>query len=505
MPRPFLPLLACACTVPGRPVPAAWLRGLLVAAVTVAGGCATVKPAATPAPPGPSAASLRPPERALETFDAVWATIDAKHFDSTHNGVDWKAVREEFRPQVERCATEAEFRSLLERMIARLDQSHFGIIPREVAGSETPVDPQGRVESPGGGAGDVGLEFRILDGRAVVLRVAPDGAAAAAGIRPGWALLSIDGTSAAVEFGPAIDEIAAAPTAHDRGLRSLLLSRRIGGRLDARPGTARAVTFEDGTGTRREVTLVPAPPAGDAVRFGNLPPVRVSVSSREISSDEFAAAGVTPERAPRIGLISFPIWMPAATAPLDAAVDRFRGMDAIVIDLRGNPGGVGGMVMGFGGHFFTEPVSLGAMQSRDSRLEFRVNPRTVTVEGNRVEPFRGRLAILVDAGSASTSEVFAAGLQELGRATVVGERSAGAALPSVVERLPNGDVLQYAIADFETPKGNALEGRGVTPDVAVDVTREVLLEGGDPALSAALRRLSRELRGDGKSASAGTT
>jgi carboxyl-terminal processing protease len=162
------------------------------------------------------------------------------------------------------------------------------------------------------------------------------------------------------------------------------------------------------------------------------------------------------------------------------------------------------MVMGFGGHFFTEPVSLGAMQSRDSRLEFRVNPRTVTADGRRVEPFAGRVVVLTDPLSASTSEVFAAGLQDLGRAAVVGERSAGAALPSVVERLPNGDVLQYAIADFETPKGHAIEGRGVTPDVAVDLTRAVLLEGGDPALSAALRKISRELRGDGVSAAGAT-
>jgi len=467
--------------------------------------CVTVKPSASPEPAPPPAAALRPPERPLETFDAVWSTIDAKHFDTAHNGVDWKAVREEFRPQVERCATEAEFRALLNRMIARLDQSHFGVIPREVAGDSTTSDPQGRVESPSSGEGDAGLELRILDGRPVVSRIAPEGVAANAGVRPGWALLSIDGEPVATAYGEALAEIAGAPTERDRAAQSALVARRITASLERRPGELRTAAFEDGGGTRREIELTPVEPAGDAVRFGNLPPIRVSVTAREISSDEFAAAGVPADRSPRIGLVSFPIWLPAASGPLDAAVDRFRDHDAIIIDLRGNPGGVGGMVMGFGGHFLTEPVSLGAMESRDSRLEFRVNPRTVTADGRRVEPFRGRVAILVDADSASTSEIFAAGMQEIGRATIVGERTAGAALPSMLERLPNGDVLQYAIADFRTPKGNAVEGRGVTPDVPVDITREVLLEGGDPALSAALRNLSRTLRGEGTSAAVGAS
>ena len=466
------------------------------------GGCAAVKPSASPEPPPGTAAASRPPEKPLETFDAVWTTIDTRHFDASHNGVDWGAVRAEFRPQVEACATEAEFRALLERMIARLGQSHFGVIPREVAG-----EAAGDAAAPAVDAstsGDAGLEIRILDGRPVVARVTPGGAAAAAGVRPGWALLSIDGVAVAKAYGEALEEVTDAPTERDRALRSLLLARRVSSRLESDPGRPRRAAFEDGAGGRREIELVPAAPAGDAVKFGNLPPMRVSVTAREISSDEFAAAGVAADRTPRIAYVSFPVWMPAAAAPLDAAVDRFRGADAIVIDLRGNPGGVGGMVMGFGGHFFTEPVSLGAMENRDGKLEFRVNPRTTTADGRTVEPFRGRVAILVDPRSASTSEIFAAGMQELGRAIVVGERTAGAALPSVVERLPNGDVLQYAIADFETPKGNAVEGRGVMPDIAVDVTRAGLLEGGDPALSAALRTLSRELRGDGRTAAGAT-
>jgi len=481
--------------IPARPRRLAWTTLLALPL-----GCSPhLKPAASPEPDATRlSASTRPPVRAEETFDAVWETIATKHWDPAHNGADWTAARAEFRPQVAGCATEAEFRGLLERMIARLDQSHFGLIPREIAGGDgEPADA-----TAGGAEADPGLTLRILDGRLVVLSVDPDGAAATAGVRPGWAVLSIDGKNLAAGFADALAEIDAAPTERDRALRSMLLARRMERPLRSDPGRSRAVAFEDADGARRVATLVPREPAGDTVKFGNLPPMRVSVRDRAIGSEEFAAAGVAADNAPRVAYVAFPIWMPAAAAPLDAAIDRYRDYDAIVLDLRGNPGGVGGMVMGFGGHFLREPVSLGTMVGRDAQLEFRVNPRRSTADGRRVEPFAGALAILVDPATASTSEIFAAGMQELGRATVVGERTAGAALPSVAERLPSGDILQYAIADFKTPQGRSVEGHGVTPDVPVDLTRESLSEGGDPALGAALRNLARRLRGNGGSASA---
>jgi carboxyl-terminal processing protease len=100
----------------------------------------------------------------------------------------------------------------------------------------------------------------------------------------------------------------------------------------------------------------------------------------------------------------------------------------------------------------------------------------------------------VDSGSASTSEIFAGGMQELGRAVVVGERTAGAALPSVIQKLPTGALFQYAIGDFKTPKGTLLEGRGVIPNQVVKLTRAGLLAGRDLSLEAAVSALQRTAR-----------
>ena len=96
------------------------------------------------------------------------------------------------------------------------------------------------------------------------------------------------------------------------------------------------------------------------------------------------------------------------------------------------------------------------------------------------------MAILVDAGSYSASEIFSGGMQAIGRARIFGTQTAGGALPAVLERLPGGDVLQYAIGDFVTATGQRIEGRGVVPDRVVEPAREDLLAGRDPILDAAL-------------------
>ena len=110
-----------------------------------------------------------------------------------------------------------------------------------------------------------------------------------------------------------------------------------------------------------------------------------------------------------------------------------------------------------------------------------------------MDPFAGPLAILMDGTSGSTSEVFAGGLQAIGRARVFGETSLGAALPSMMDELPNGDVLQHAFADFVvTATGERLEGRGVIPDERISVTRVDLIAGRDPVTEAAIEWIVRQ-------------
>ena len=122
------------------------------------------------------------------------------------------------------------------------------------------------------------------------------------------------------------------------------------------------------------------------------------------------------------------------------------------------------MIMGLAGHFLDAPVTLGVIKTRDSELNLVSNPRRVSADGKSpVTPFGGRLAVLVDGGSYSASEIFSAGMQSVKRARVFGTRTAGGALPAVLERLPGGDVLQYAIGDFTTARATASRAAASSP------------------------------------------
>jgi carboxyl-terminal processing protease len=142
------------------------------------------------------------------------------------------------------------------------------------------------------------------------------------------------------------------------------------------------------------------------------------------------------------------------------------------------------MANGIAGFLVNEQASLGVMKMRGAELKFLAFPQDGA--------FTGPVAVLIDRNSASTSEIFAAGLQELGRGVVVGDRSAGAALPSYIIDLPGGALLQFAAADFVTPKGFRIEGNGVTPDIPVALTAETLLAGEDAPLQAARAALDRK-------------
>jgi carboxyl-terminal processing protease len=148
------------------------------------------------------------------------------------------------------------------------------------------------------------------------------------------------------------------------------------------------------------------------------------------------------------------------------------------------------MVMRFGGYFVDSVRSLGTMKDRQLSLKFVINPQRSRDDGSRMSPFEGRLAILTDPVTASTSEIFATGMQRIGRARVFGERSAGAALPAMMTRLPSGDVFVHAVADFIDPDGKRIEGAGTVPDVEVPLSISTLSQGRDGALDEAVRWIS---------------
>ncbi|MFQ5491717.1 MAG: S41 family peptidase, partial [Phycisphaerae bacterium] len=361
--------------------------------------------------------------------------------------------------------TMAEARAVIRDMIAALGQSHFAIVPR------TLYDDLDATQKPGTRDGTCGIEVRLLEGRVLVTQVRAGSAAAVAGVLPGWNITRIDRTN--------LDDVLARAdeSSLDPGEAQFLIARSVGRRLHGSVGQTVSIGFLDGQDRLVERTLTLGQAEGNRVKFGHMPAHYVRFESREIE--------------PGIGYITFNTWFDPVHVmkSLREAVVAFEQTRGIVLDLRGNPGGVGAMAVGAAGLFIDEKDQyLGTMTTRDTQLRFVVNPQVVN--------YSGPLAVLIDELSASTTEIFAGGMQDLGRARVFGSTSAGAALPSVIERLPNGDGFQYAFADCTTAKGTMLEGHGVVPDQTVKPTRRALLEGRDPVVEAAIRWIQEQASGE---------
>ncbi|MCU0273988.1 MAG: S41 family peptidase, partial [Acidimicrobiales bacterium] len=380
-------------------------------------------------------------------------------WDPTLGGLDWEALRAELRPRVERATSRDEARRVIEELLRRLGQSHFTLLP---AGLYHQLgEPGGGSEPTAGSGGDPGFQLRAVEGLALVTSVRAGSPAEAAGVRPGWALEEVRGEQVA----PLVAQVLAERAG--RAGVELLLDAALRGRLRGSVGDRVPVAFLDGADREVRLDLPLEAEKGSVARLGYLPPTRVWVESRRLPGN--------------VGLIAFNLFLdPGTVMPrFAAAVESFVDADGVVLDLRGNPGGIGGMATGIAGWFVDQPGRrLGTMTTRETSLSFVVFPRPRT--------YSGPLAILVDGLSASTAEILAGGLQDLGRARVFGTRTAAMALPSRIDRLPNGDGFQYAIANYVSAGGVPLEGQGVVPDEQVAPTRALLLSGRDPALDAAV-------------------
>ncbi len=415
----------------------------------------------------------------VQSFDQIYTTIHTTYvYPDRLDEVGWEQARDELRPKVEQAQTMDEARQVMGELLGRLGESHFAVIPGEVydfsnpndadkADAEKPDAEQPDTEQPGT-AGVTGFDFGVVDDTLLVSRIDEAGL----DVRLGWEILEVDGTEIAPLVAKVNDALKGS-TYRDARLRQIvneLLRGDIGDTVD--------VTFADGQGERRELTLTLVAEPGDPVQFGELPPINVRMDTADLQD------GVAYFR------LSAFLDAIRVTGDFRQFVDQAIATDApgMVIDLRDNPGGSGAMAGGLSGFLVGERgQKLGTIVFRDTPMQLIVAPRATI--------YRGPVAVLVNGSSMSTSEIMAGGLQDLGRARIFGTPTPGAALPSYVSLLPNGDRFQYAVADYISTSGARLEGAGVRPDDVVPLDRQSLLAGVDPQLQAAVNWLLSESAG----------
>jgi carboxyl-terminal processing protease len=390
----------------------------------------------------------------LESFDQVWRTIEEKHWspeqlEKLPGGGSWKALQGPYRERVAKAGSQQEVREILREMVGKLGKSHYAI---------SGVEQKGTTAVRRGGGTPPGFRVALVEGKVMVTGAT----AAAAPVKVGWELTAVAG----IPMAPALAEIEKQAGASLQA--SLRRHQMLEGQISGGPGETVGYEFVLPTGVKRRVNIK-LPESDGSAGFGFVQGMTVEREFRKVGQGQDVGYF-------RLGMF---LDVVRVLPQFQRAIEQCTQCKGFIVDLRGNPGGVAVMANAMAGWFLQEQdLKLGTMYQRGVELKFVVIPR--------LNGFTGPLAILVDGASASTSEIFAGGMQALKRARVFGSRTAGAALPSMVEVLPNGDLFQYAVANYVSESGRELEGTGVSPDLEVQHTVAALKAGRDRVLKAAI-------------------
>jgi carboxyl-terminal processing protease len=272
----------------------------------------------------------------------------------------------------------------------------------------------------------VGIEVAATDGRVVVVTPIEGSPAARAGVRAGDVVLAVN----------------------DRPVTADRLDETIG-RMRGMPGTnVRLTVGRDGESEPLVFALQRSEVHVHSVRAeplpGDLGYVRISQFSDSTPDDLVQALTQLVRRAPD---------------------NNFHPLRGLVLDLRGNPGGVLESAVSVADAFLEAGVIVRADgRTPEARFEMSATPGDA-LDG---QP----LVVLVDGGSASGSEIVAGALRDHGRATLMGERTFGKGSVQTVIPLRDGQALKLTTSKYFTPSGTSIHERGLEPDIAIGALDE---------------------------------
>jgi carboxyl-terminal processing protease len=185
-------------------------------------------------------------------------------------------------------------------------------------------------------------------------------------------------------------------------------------------------------------------------------PIKINPVSYEIKEDN-------------IGFIRLTDFNESSYEKMKEAVEFFieKGIEGVIIDLRGNPGGL-----------LDEVVDICRLLIPEGPIvKTQVKGEIIETYSSNLEKEPFKLAVLVNGGSASASEILAGAVRDSNTGILIGEKTYGKGTVQNISRIYDGSGVKLTVANYLTPSGFSLDGVGLTPDIEVkDNTSEILVE-----------------------------
>lgn len=393
------------------------------------------------------------------SLDTVWRTVYENHYDTTFGGLDWRKIRSRYIELTVGVADEDSLISLMNKMLLELKLSHYAVLQ---------TDKKERLISPLFAESSIGLDLRLFVNEAVITSLDENFPAAQAGLKPGYAIKNING----VPVQQLLREAMAKHVPHFNERRKINgMCKQVLYRCFGHSGDTVHISYADDSGILHEVSL-PMIKRGEGVKIAeHFPTIYVDFRSKRLTDS--------------IGYIKFSAFAPPVDSLFKVALAEMMGVRGLIIDLRGNPGGMHEIGEAIASKLVTDGVLFSTFRYRDSTSQVFLEPDPPV--------FEGPIAILIDVMNGSASERFSACMQSIGRAKIIGERSQGSVGPSEIKKLPNGASLMYLVAQSLTPDGTILEDHGVIPDIIALLDRAALLRGVDTQIEQAIIYLEGEI------------
>jgi C-terminal processing protease CtpA/Prc len=397
----------------------------------------------TPAAPPTGAISRADRERALGILDAISKGVQNLYYDPKMNGLDWNAVTASARTKI------AESNSLNEAL------TQIAVAVDTLRDSHTTFEPPARPYNL-----DFGFDYQMIWSLCFVTRVRPGSDAEAEGLKPGTQILTINGT---------------VPTRQN--LVSIYYLDHV---LDPRPQMR--LELEDPPGEKKTVEVKARMTLSKDLAYR--PGAGIWYDIIRESENEAHRMRMQLVQFGDVGILKFPEFKYSADKFFDLAT-KIRKDKALIIDLRGNPGGSVVTLKYFLGMFFDHNMKLFDKVERK-----KTSPEVAKSE--RHIYFPGKVTVLVDSRSASAAEIFARVMQLEKRGTVIGDRTSGSVMEATTFYYASSGVdygAEVTVANLIMTDGKSLEHHGVDPDEVKLRQPSDLASGRDPVLTYAAQEL----------------